>query len=109
MDEAHREDSVTASRFWGALTPLGLGVAALTFGLDQTVKWWMLFVVDLPDIKTIDVTPFFALTMAWNKGVSYGLLTTHLQGALITISFLFCALLWIWLARSQSVLNAASL
>ena len=109
MDQAHREDSVIASRFWGPLTPLGLAFAALTFGLDQTVKWWMLFVLNLPDLRTVNVTPFFTLTMAWNKGVSYGLMTTHLQGALITISLLVSSLLWIWLARSQSVLNAASL
>jgi signal peptidase II len=109
MDETHRENSVTASRFLGALTPLGLAVAILAFCLDQAVKWWLIALVDLPNLRVIEVTPFFSLTMAWNKGVSYGLMTTHLQGALIVISLLVCALLWIWLARSSSVLNAASL
>lgn len=98
-----------SSRFWGALSPLGLAIAALIFGLDQTTKWWVLNVVNLPDVRTLEVTPFFSLTMAWNKGVSYGLLTTHLQGALITISLLVSTLLWVWLARSRTPLNAASL
>ena len=109
MDEANGEDGLTATRFWGQLSPLGLAIAALIFGLDQTTKWWALNVINLADVHTINVTPFFALTLAWNKGVSYGLLTTHLQGALITISLLVSALLWIWLARSHTVLGAASL
>ncbi|WP_196502981.1 signal peptidase II [Aestuariivirga litoralis] len=109
MADPHRKNSVIKARLWGPLTPLGLGVAALSFGLDQSVKYWVISVLNLPERRVINVTPFFDLAMAWNKGVSYGLLTTHLQGALITISLLVSLLLWIWLARSTSVLNAASL
>jgi len=101
------EDGVT--RLWGPLTTLGLAIAALSFGFDQSVKYWLLNIVDMPTRQHIAVTPFFDVAMAWNHGVSYGLLTTHTQGLLIGISLLICALLWIWLARSQLVLNAMAL
>ena len=32
---------------WGPLSPLGIGVAALTLILDQAHKAWMLYVYDL--------------------------------------------------------------
>jgi len=101
------EDGVT--RLWGPLTTLGLAIAALCFGLDQSVKYWLLDIIDMPMRQRVSITPFFDLTMAWNHGVSYGLLTTHVQGLLIAVSLLICALLWVWLARSQLMLNAVAL
>lgn len=104
-----REKSVNASRIWGPLTALGLALAALSFGLDQTVKWWLLNIVNLPERQHITLAPFFDLTMAWNRGVSYGLLTTHTQGLLICVSLLICGLLWAWLARATRPLTASAL
>ncbi len=98
------------ARIWGPLTALGLALAALSFGLDQTVKYWLLRLVDFagaPDAITI--TSFFDLRMAWNHGVSYGLLTTDNQALLVAISLLICALLWLWLARTHRALTAAAL
>ena len=103
------ENSVTASRLWGPLTALGLALAALSFGLDQTVKWWLLNIINLPERQHITLAPFFDLTMAWNQGVSYGLLTTHVQGLLVGISLLICGLLWAWLARASSPPTASAL
>ncbi len=97
------------TRLWGPLSTLGLAIAALSFGLDQTVKWWLLNIVNMPERQRISVAPFFDLTMAWNKGVSYGLATTHTQSLLICVSLVISALLWLWLARSQSPLTAAAL
>jgi signal peptidase II len=109
MAEALRKDGVSRNRFWGALTPLGLSIAVLVFCLDQAVKAWLLYGINMPARKIINIAPFFDITMAWNFGVSYGLMTTHLQGLLVLISVLVSALLWIWLARSARPLNAASL
>ncbi len=103
------EDNLKISRIWGPLTALGLALAALSFGLDQTVKWWLLTVVNMPERQHINVAPFFDLTMAWNRGVSYGLLTTHTQGLLIGVSLLICAVLWMWAARTPRPLTAAAL
>ena len=104
-----RKDNLITSRIWGPLSALGLALAALSFGLDQTVKWWLLNIVNLPERQRITLAPFFDLTMAWNRGVSYGLLTTHTQGLLIGISLLICVLLWAWLARTTRPLTASAL
>ena len=34
-------------RLWSPLAPMALALAALVFGLDQTHKWWMLYVLDI--------------------------------------------------------------
>ena len=97
------------TRIWGPLSALGLAIAALSFGLDQTVKWWLLNIINLPEKRALTITPFFDLTMAWNHGVSYGLLATHTQTLLVAVSVLICALLWTWLARTPRPLTAAAL
>ena len=96
-------------RLWGPLSTLGLALAALSFGFDQTIKWWLLNIIDMPTRKLLTLTPFFDLVMAWNHGVSYGLLTTHAQELLIGISLLITTVLWMWLARSSRPLTAAAL
>jgi signal peptidase II len=96
-------------RLWGGLAPLGLALAALAFILDRAHKWWMLEVFDISNRGPIDVTPFFQLVMAWNKGVSYGLLTSHQQGWLIAMSLLISIVLWIWLCRSDRPFTGAAI
>jgi signal peptidase II len=97
------------NRIWSPLAPLGLAMAALVFGLDQTVKWWLLNVINMPEKRLVTLTPFFDLVMAWNKGVSYGLMTTHVQPLLIAISGLISAVLWLWACRSARPLTVAAL
>ncbi|MEO6609727.1 MAG: signal peptidase II [Aestuariivirga sp.] len=97
------------TRFWSPLAPLGLAVAALAFGMDQSVKWWLLNIVNMPDVRQIAITPFFDVVMAWNKGVSYGLMTTHVQPLLIGISVLISAVLWLWACRSPRPLTVSAL
>ena len=94
---------------WGRLAPLGLAMAALAFGFDQSIKWYLLHVVNMEERQQISLTPFFDLVMAWNRGVSYGLLTTHTQGLLITITLLISTVLWMWLCRSHRPLTVAAL
>ena len=100
---------IGVKRFWSPLAPLGLAMAALSFGLDQTVKWWLLNIVNMPERQQISLTPFFDLVMAWNHGVSYGLLTTHLQPLLIAMSILIATALWVWACRSNGPLTVAAL
>lgn len=109
MAEAFREDLMSRPRLWGAAAPLVLALAALAFGLDQTYKWWMLNVYGIETKGEVLLTPFFSLVMAWNRGVSYGLLKTDAQIWLIGGSLIICAGLWIWACRSATVLPAAGL
>ncbi len=96
-------------KLWSPLAPLVLALAALVFGLDQTHKWWMISVFDIAAKSPVTVTPFFELVMVWNRGVSYGLLTTHTQELLIALSLVITAMLWIWACRMERALGAAAL
>jgi len=109
MADPLRENRLMRMRLWGPLAPLGLALAALVFGLDQTHKWWMLHVYGIEVRQPVTVTPFLDLVLTWNRGISYGLLKTDLQGLLIVLSLALSAMLWVWLARSRAALNAAAL
>lgn len=97
------------TRFWGPLSRLGLIIASWVFALDQLTKFWVLRIINLDERPPLQLTPFADLAMAWNKGVSYGLLTTHAQGILVVMSLFISAVLWIWLARATLPLAAVSL
>lgn len=96
-------------RFWGPLSPLVLALAALVFGLDQTHKWWMIDVYGIESRAPVRVTPFLDLVMVWNKGVSYGMLTTHTQELLIGLSLFITLLLWAWSSMAERAVTAAAL
>jgi signal peptidase II len=93
-------------RFLGTLSRFGLTTAVVTFLADQLSKWWILTVVNLDEREPIQITPFFDLAMAWNKGVSYSLLTSNNQEPLIALSLVLCVALLVWLARAKSSLAA---
>lgn len=96
-------------RLWSPLAPLVLAVAVLVFGIDQAHKWWMLDVYGIEAKSPVAVTAFFNLVMVWNKGVSYGLFSTHLQEALAVMSLIIVLGLWLWACRSSHALTAAAL
>ena len=99
-------------RLWGPLSALGLVLAALTFSLDQTFKWWMLYVFDIASCQPVHVLPVLDLVLAWNRGISYGWLSAHAagaQGLLAILSLAVSAALWAWLAHCRRPLTAAAL
>jgi signal peptidase II len=94
---------------WGPLSPLGLGVAALTFIVDQAHKAWMLYVYDIAAKGVVRIAPFFDLVLVWNQGVSYGMLQQRTElgrWALILFAFATSVALAVWLARATSSLVA---
>jgi signal peptidase II len=96
----------------GPLTRLGLAAAGVTALVDQAVKLWLLFVVDLGGRGTLAVTPFLDLVLVWNTGISYGWFQQSGpvgQGALLAVKAVAVVLLWIWLARAGSRLTAVAL
>ena len=68
------------------LTLLGLAAALVVLAADQASKWWILNVVDLPDIGQIVVLPVLNLTMVWNRGVTFGLLTNSSQWSYLLLA-----------------------
>src|SRR5690242_20730983 len=68
-----RESADDMSR--NALTLVGFVTALVVLGADQLSKWWILEVARLPEVGQIVLLPVLNLTMVWNRGVTFGLLT----------------------------------
>src|SRR5262249_21373233 len=101
-----------ASLIWGRLTRFGLIIAVAAAAIDQAVKLWLLFVVDLGARGLVTLTPFLDVVLTWNPGISYGLFRQEGplgQWALLALKAIAVALLWIWLARATSRLTALAL
>ncbi|SMF71901.1 signal peptidase II Aspartic peptidase. MEROPS family A08 [Tistlia consotensis] len=58
------------------MLPRTLGLAAFVVLLDQLSKWFILAVVMAPP-RAIEVTGFFNIVLAFNRGVSFGMLSGH--------------------------------
>ena len=96
-------------RVWGPLAPLTLGLALIVFGIDQLHKYWMLGIYGNEAKSPVRLAPFFDLVMVWNRGVSYGLLTTHVQELLIALTLVIVVMLWIWACGVRHAVAAAAL
>ncbi|HYF09394.1 MAG TPA: signal peptidase II [Acetobacteraceae bacterium] len=95
---------------------LGLPVAAGLLVADQASKWWILDVVRLPERQNIPLLWWdpvgVDLTMVWNRGVTFGLLSGdgpwhHLVLALIAAAI--AAFLIRWMTRAETRLIAVAL
>jgi len=89
----------------------GLILAAIVLVLDQITKWWIVDYVMNPP-AAIEVTSFFNIVMAWNKGVSFGMFSGDspwnawiLSGLALSVA----AVLIVWLSRNTDRLVGTSL
>jgi signal peptidase II len=89
----------------------GLVLAAVSIGLDQLTKAWMMgLLLDPP--RVVPLTGFMALVPVWNSGVSFGVLASHdgstawlLGGVAVAV----VVALTVWLARADRLLLAGGL
>lgn len=93
------------------LVPLGLLAALVVLVADQASKWWVLNVLDLPDIRQVVLLPVLNLTMVRNTGVTFGLLNGlgswgHVLLAAVALAVV--GALGMWLRRAESKLIAVS-
>ena len=91
---------------------LGAAVAALAFAADQASKLWLLRGFDLPARSPVEVAPGVDLVMAWNRGVSYSLLTSDTEAGrwlLIAATLAASGALAVWLWRSGTALTCVAL
>ncbi len=98
--------------FWGPHARLGLTIAIAAAAIDQITKLWMLFAFELGSRGIVTLTPFLDLVLTWNTGISYGLFRQDGalgQWALLALTAIAVALLWIWLSRASSRLTAVAL
>jgi len=83
----------------------GIIAALLTILIDQAFKLWLLYVFYIGHRGTVRVTSFFDLVLAWNIGISFGLLQNDsqlAQIALMVVKALAVIALAIWMVRSRT-------
>jgi signal peptidase II len=93
------------SLFWGPWSSFGLGIAVITFLIDQAHKWWMLLIYRIEDRGRVPLLPFLDLVYVVNTGVSFGQLSMDgFRGQLtLTIFAVLASLaLAIWVARPDT-------
>jgi signal peptidase II len=99
-------------RLWGPASGIGVAAAVLAYCADQAHKYWMLDIYRIAGRGRVEITSYFDLVMAWNKGVSYGLFAQHsTMGRLVLIGVSLVAItgLFIWMANSLTRLAGLSL
>ncbi len=87
-------------------------LAALVIALDQTSKFWILRVFDLPSKASVPVVGPLHLTMVWNRGVSFGLLRAEVdltRWALAAFSVIVAVFLSVWVRGATRRLSAIAL
>ncbi len=90
------------------LIGLGAGMVAAAIMLDQASKNWLL-AGPMRDPQVIEITPFFNIVSAWNKGVSFSLFRTSAETGPWILSAVALAIslgLAVWLTRVKHRLVA---
>ncbi len=98
-------DSTRPTWLWGPHSGLGLAVLALTAGLDQAHKWYMLELVGIESKGRYAAFPFLDIRFTRNTGVSFSMLDSasfNWQLGLAAFAVLASLAMWIWLARGPS-------
>lgn len=89
----------------------GFALAAAVFAADQASKAWAIGLLDKPDAPRIDLTPFLALTMSWNRGVAYTMLHSDSdlgRYALVALALVASLALSVLLWRAKNGLSIAA-
>jgi lipoprotein signal peptidase len=94
-------------------TALGLSLAVAVLALDQASKLLMLTTLDLPERGDIPLIPrVLDLTMAWNDGVTFGLLKSGGGWGPVLLGGVALAVvagLLLWLRRAETAWTAGAL
>ena len=95
-----------------AIRRLGLGIAALVFGLDQAIKALIVHGLDLPGRLEVDILPIFRFVWVENHGISMGFLTADSVAerwllVLLTAAIAVAVVFWLW--REHNRLDAGAL
>ncbi|GHF17073.1 lipoprotein signal peptidase [Kordiimonas sediminis] len=95
----------------GPYSKISLLVVCLILIVDQISKWWILYSFDLPARQSVEILPFFNLTMVWNSSISMGLIPPEWSNkyALIVGTGLISLWVLIWMLKTGSKREAIAL
>lgn len=84
---------------------LGWILAATILVLDRVSKYLIVEVYDLPARHSVEILPFFNLTMVWNRGVSFGLFGDGDVGrwVLFGLVLVITGVLAVWMRRATAL------
>ena len=90
---------------------IGLLLAAVIIIADRITKYWIVEVYDLPSRFSVEVLPFFNLTMVWNRGVSFGMFGDGAVSpwVLLGIAVVIVGFMLVWMARAPGLLLTVAL
>ena len=98
-------------RLWGRHSALGAIIALAAFLTDTLSKTYLIALLQERFPPKITVTPFFDIILSWNKGISYGILSSNqwfAQPALVGIGAFIVVILLVWLAHTRSIFVAVA-
>jgi lipoprotein signal peptidase len=79
---------------------------------DQASKYWVLEILRLPELRSIEILPVLNFTMVWNHGITFGLLWSDSAWAglvLAAVALAVVAALSVWLWRAERLTVAIAL
>jgi lipoprotein signal peptidase len=90
------------------LRGFGIGMALAILVVDQASKWWVLEVFDLPARVSVPVLSWLNLTMVWNRGITFGLLSSDSTWGAVLLAGVALAVVaalavWLWQAERAAV------
>src|SRR5262245_41004796 len=91
---------------------LAVALAALVTGVDQWVKGLMLGRLQLPEVGSIEILPFFNLTWTQNYGVSLGMFTAQsaeMRYMLVALTSAIALVVFGWMMREKARLELFAL
>ena len=91
---------------------IGLALAALVALVDQAVKWYVIGPLQLRQVLTIDLLPFFDLTYTENRGVSLGMFeasSMETRWALVAVTAGIALMVLVWMMREKRLADIAGL
>lgn len=78
-------------------------VSLVILALDQALKWAVVVGLNLRETLYLEIwPPFLNLTMAWNRGVNFGLFaddSVWLRAVLVALALAVTAWVWTWVRR----------
>lgn len=83
---------------------IGLALAAMIALVDQIVKTWLIFSLELRLVEKIEVLPFFDLRYVENRGVSLGLLEAsnmEMRWLLVAFTSVIAVVVFVWIMRER--------
>lgn len=91
---------------------IGLAIALAIFVADQAMKWFVVGRLGMQLGDSIEVVPFFDLTLVHNYGVSLGMFTAtspEMRWGLVGLTGIIAVVVTIWMLRERLMGDIAAL